>query len=183
MTNKTTFLIPLSALSRELSRSQSFDQPFTLICCTSQCLPFFFFSPPTSTGRGGKCANLSKFFFASWGVWKGKRKFFAFTSPLCLRPNPKQWHFCTWAHLSQVLLPVVVDVVLVLVIVVVVALTLKLNFSTAIFWCSFRVTKSLPGLDLCCIFNPFPRAFCPLLARCELLRTSFQLKPKDIWAS
>lgn len=75
MTNKTTFLIPLSALSRELSRSQSFDQPFTLICCTSQCLPFSFFRPQLRPGEVENVPTFPSFSLLLGGCGKEKGNF------------------------------------------------------------------------------------------------------------
>lgn len=72
MTNKTTFLIPLSALSRELSRSQSFDQPFTVL---ASAFRFLFFAPNFDRERWKMCQPFQVFLCFLGGVERKKEIF------------------------------------------------------------------------------------------------------------
>lgn len=72
MTNKTTFLIPLSALSRELSRSQSFDQPFTVL---ASAFRFLFFRPQLRPGEVENVPTFPSFSLLLGGCGKEKGNF------------------------------------------------------------------------------------------------------------
>jgi len=68
------FPYPFKCSFQGINQVPKFDQPFRLICSTSQKLPFSFISPPTLTGRGGKCSNLSSIFRLVFLGFLGKER-------------------------------------------------------------------------------------------------------------